>query len=380
VNDEPQFVFVTCQVGAESAVKNELAREQPEWRFSYSRPGFLTFKLTTEAELGDDFWPNASFARSFGRVLGRASGESTEALASDVWRIAGDQVFDRLHVWSRDAAAPGHRGFEPGIDALAIDARRAILQAAPGNGAVSLDEPTTQGDRVLDCVLVDPAEWWVGAHQVTRRVQCWPGGIWPGHVPDELVSRAYLKMAEALDWSNLPIKAGQRCVEIGCAPGGASQALLERGLRVTGIDPAEVDPRILQHGEFQHIKKRGSDLRRRDFQEFQWLVADMIVAPAYALACVRDIVTHRLVRIRGLIMNLKFAEWGLAEKVPDFVAEVRGWGYRRVRARQLSFQRQEICITAIRPPSHKKRRRSKSANQPAARVDGTASDRVGNQA
>ena len=43
-------------------------------------------------------------------------------------------------------------------------------------------------------------------------------------------------------WSDLPLEPDDECVEIGCAPGGASQALLERGLFVTGIDPADVDP------------------------------------------------------------------------------------------------------------------------------------------
>ena len=40
-----RFIFATCQVGAEKAVKGEVARRWPDFRFAYSRPGFLTFKL-----------------------------------------------------------------------------------------------------------------------------------------------------------------------------------------------------------------------------------------------------------------------------------------------------------------------------------------------
>ncbi len=351
-----QFVFVTCQVGAEPAVKNELAREQPDWRFAYSRHGFLTFKLPAGAVLADDFWLRSAFARSFGKVLGTARGESVTALASEVWRIVGQRSFDALHVWPRDAAEPGFHDFEPSINEDARAARQAIVDAAPPDQLAQIDKPARRGDDVLDCVVVGPGEWWVGQHRVTRRVQCWPGGIWPGDAPAEMISRAYLKMAEALDWSGLPIKPGQRCVEIGCAPGGASQALLDRGLRVTGIDPAEVDPRLLQHRDFRHIRKRGSDVQRREFREFQWLAADLNVAPSFTLACVREIVTHRLVNMRGVIMNLKLLDWKLAGEVPDYIAEVRSWGYRRVRARQLSFQRQEVCITGIKPPASSRRR------------------------
>ena len=46
--DAAQFVFMTCRGGAESALKQEVARVEPEWRPSFSRPGFLTFKHTGE--------------------------------------------------------------------------------------------------------------------------------------------------------------------------------------------------------------------------------------------------------------------------------------------------------------------------------------------
>src|SRR6186997_3062423 len=41
----PSFIFATCQVGAEPALKTELARVWPDFKFAYSRPGFLTFKV-----------------------------------------------------------------------------------------------------------------------------------------------------------------------------------------------------------------------------------------------------------------------------------------------------------------------------------------------
>ena len=76
----------------------------------------------------------------------------------------------------------------------------------------------------------------------SRRAACWVGGVPRIAPPEEMVSRAYLKMAEALEWSAIPLARGEVCVELGCSPGGAAQALLERGLFVIGIDPAEVDP------------------------------------------------------------------------------------------------------------------------------------------
>ena len=183
----------------------------------------------------------------------------------------------------------------------------------------------------MDCILVDPQEWWIGAHRVDRWVQKWPGGFWTEEEPVEMISRAYLKMSEALAWVSWPVKPGQRCVELGCAPGGASQALLSHGLRVVGIDPAAVDAKVVDHPNFQHIRKRSRDVRLRDFQEFQWLTADMSIAPSDTLDEVERIVCHRANRVWGLILTLKLNDWNLAEQIPSYLERVRSWGYSRVR-------------------------------------------------
>jgi len=41
---------------------------------------------------------------------------------------------------------------------------------------------------------------------------------------DAEMPAVYLKMAEALEWSGLPMSRNEHVVELGCAPGGASQA------------------------------------------------------------------------------------------------------------------------------------------------------------
>ena len=109
------------------------------------------------------------------------------------------------------------------------------------------------------------------------------------------------------------------CVEIGCAPGGASQALLDRGLFVTGIDPADVDPAVLEHPRFRHLKKRGKEVRRQEFLGVRWLAADMNIAPEATLDEVEAIVTHPGVTIRGMVLTLKFSDWSVAERLPEFV-------------------------------------------------------------
>jgi 23S rRNA (cytidine2498-2'-O)-methyltransferase len=146
----------------------------------------------------------------------------------------------------------------------------------------------------------------------------------------------------------MPTKQGEQWAEIGSAPGGASQALLKQGVNVIGIDPAEMDPAVIANPNFTHWKKRGADVRRREFRGVKYLAADINVAPNYTLDTVENIVTHPEVNIRGLLLTLKLLEWKLADELPAYLDRIRGWGYRTVRARQLSHNRQELCVAARR--------------------------------
>jgi 23S rRNA (cytidine2498-2'-O)-methyltransferase len=338
-------LFVTCQVGAEAAVKQELARNWPEFRFAYSRPGFLTFKLPTDF-VSDDFDLNSVFARAYGFTLGKATGDSIEARSSAARELIADRRFHALHVWQRDLVPVGEHAFEPGPSAHTDEARDALWQPLDSAGHpwwFDLRGP------VLDCILVEPDEWWLGFHRIQSIPSRWPGGIFHlAEPPTEIVSRAYIKMREALAWSRLPLKRRDTVAEIGSAPGGASQALLAKGLKVIGIDPAAMDERILAHPKFAHVQKRGHEVRRREFRGVRWLTADINVAPEYTLDTVQSIVTHPAVSVDGVLLTLKLLDWKLSEEVPSYLERVRSWGYKHAAARQLSHNRQEICVAAIR--------------------------------
>lgn len=358
--DESQFFFVTCQVGAEPVVKADVARQWPDARFAFSRPGFLTFKLPPELATSETPPLRSIFARAAGWSLGKVEAETANDLAAAAWGLVHLQLpeiaWNRVHVWPRDLAAPGHRGFEPGITPEAIAARDELVRQAPRPDVctagltqeLSLTSPTGRGDRVLDCILIDKGCWWIGHHRAWTRSQCWPGGFWPGTPPANMISRAYLKMCEALDWSQLPVRPGQRAAEIGCAPGGASQALLDRGLHVLGIDPANVAAALTANPNFVHLKMRGSDVRRRVFRGIQWLFADTNVTPQAALGTLETIVTHAEVHVQGLITNLKLPDWTMSGDVPAHLSRIGGWGFEHVMARQLGHNRQEVCVAAWR--------------------------------
>jgi 23S rRNA (cytidine2498-2'-O)-methyltransferase len=355
------FLFVTCQNGAETPLKAELARRHPAFRFAYSRPGFVTFKVPEDVRRERHFELRSVFARAWGMSLDKVSGNDGHQLAADFWtalteRFPPDDLaqFTHLHVWERDRQLPGDDGFEPGISPLADEIACLIEDACPLATTPAVNALAAADDRVLDCVIVEPGELWIGTHRVQSPASAWPGGVYEFDVPDNSISRTWLKMEEALRWSGLPVQSGDSCVEIGSAPGGASQALLKRGLRVTGIDPADMDEALRNHPYFRHIRARAKDLKRGTFSGFKWLTVDASVAPKYTLDTVEAIVRHENVRIEGMLLTLKLSDWKIADHIPDFHKRIRSWGYANVRSRQLAFNRREICVAATdlqQPPA-----------------------------
>jgi len=351
---EPQFLFVTCQDGAESAVKHELARKWPGFRLAYSRPGFLTFKIPADRQLSAGFDPGLVFARSHGVSLGKVTGTDSLAMAEAVWKLYGEGSCQQIHIWARKTDSPDNGIEQTGADQMLQAAQESVLATCPFPDRPGLDGPAQPGDMVLDCILVDPDLWWVGHHCARRGPSQWPGGMIRLEMPPGTVSRAWLKMEEALRWANLPIPPTARFAELGSAPGGASQALLARGWQVIGVDPAEMAAAVVEHPRFRHIRRRAVQVRRCEFRKIRWLTADMNVAPSYTLSVVEDIVQHPEVNVRGMLLTLKLPQWELADHVSEYLDRVRGWGFNRTAARQLQHNRQEICVAALKQPFYKK--------------------------
>ncbi len=357
---ESSFLFLVCQVGVERFCKARMESRWPDFRFAFSRPGFLTYKLPS-GPLAPGFDLKNEFVRASGSCLAKIQAATPEAGASQFWERFGETSFDDVHVWQRDERRVGDR-FEPGQSSAAAEASLAIIKARPG---LPSDDPSQRpvrkftrvnqvaevGANVIDCVLVEPDQWWIGLHRVTTTPSSWPGGVPPIEIPEDMISRAYLKMHEAIAWSRIPLRPSDCCIEIGSAPGGAAQAMLEHDLHVIGIDPAKMAPQVANHANFEHIQKRGRDVPRRELAKARWLMTDANVTPTQTLDTVEDIVTHGAVNIRGMLLTLKLPNWKLAADLPIYLDRIRNWGFQYVRPRHLAFNRQELCIAALRNKS-----------------------------
>lgn len=354
------FLFSPCQVGAEKVLKSELKRLFPSFRPSFARPGFMTIKAPDEA--GDPLdvawqWAEKSiFARTASLSLDMFEAGTPEAVVENAWKIVSEHRFyvNRVHVYRRDPYLPGDRNFEPGLTPELIELHRLLTAAAPnrkflGFGAEDVHHPALLGETILDVVEIDPGRYFAGLHRVQEdsSIQAYyPGGVMPITLPAHAVSRAWLKFEEGLRWGGFPIGQYSQCLDIGAAPGGGSQALLDRGATVLGVDPAEIDPVVLRNPNFTHIRGRMNQTRRSQYKGVRWAIADMNVAPGYTIDVLEELVARRGMKIRGLLFTLKMFQWELAEDLPFCVDWIRRWGFDDVRIKQLAFNRREVMVAA----------------------------------
>nr|MBA3501678.1 hypothetical protein [Deltaproteobacteria bacterium] len=176
----------------------------------------------------------------------------------------------------------------------------------------------------------------------------WPGGVPHAWVPEAAPSRAWAKIEEAIRWSGLVPVAGDRAVEIGSAPGGASFALLERGLHVHGVDPGAMDPRVLAYAgatgnRFTHHAMPAAEVARKDLpRQYEWLASDVNLAPMVALKYVERFVALAHGGLRGAFITLKLNDDGVFEALPRLATRIGKLGAKRVRYTQLPSHRSEI--------------------------------------
>ena len=323
----------------------------PTAHFAFSRPGFVTFKFPDSCPAPEEGVPKSIFARASGVSLERLVGEEDQRVkrAAELL-LAGD--YQALLVWSRDAQPSGKSGYEVGrvpMDDQVCELIRSQLTPAEQRRFL-WNDPVQKYDRVFDLILVEPDVWMAGYHRATFTSTLFSGGMMNLVLPPDAVSRAWLKMEEALRWSGLPLEPGARVAELGSSPGGASQALLSRGCSVLGIDPAEMAPVVLANPNFRHLRGRTTELSKKEFRKIRWLAADMNVAPNYTLDAIEDIVSNKYVSIRGLILTLKLIEWDLAWDIPQYLDRIHSWGFNVIKARQMQHNRQEICVAALQTP------------------------------
>jgi 23S rRNA (cytidine2498-2'-O)-methyltransferase len=112
-------------------------------------------------------------------------------------------------------------------------------------------------------------------------------------------SRAYLKLWEALTLLGVHPGPGDRCIDLGAAPGGWTFALASLGAQVLAIDKAPLDPRV---AALPGVTWRQDSAFAIAPTPCDWLVCDVVAYPDRLLALVQ----RWLGVARKIICTVKF--------------------------------------------------------------------------
>ncbi len=321
------FVFVVSNLASTPLAKTEVIERHPDARFAFSRPGLVTFKYEPASE---SFGEELVFARVAGRSLGKAETlDEALALAPEVKVV---------HIFPRDPE-----------DAPSV-ARAAAMRAELAGRGLSAT-PTGRGQRVLDVVVAEGEPLFVGMHAHGPGRWAIAGGLPEVVVPPESPSRAFAKLEEALAWSGISPRRGTEVVELGAAPGGATLACLMRGLPVTAVDPAEMDPRVLAYvgpggARATFVQKPAGSVTKDELpRDARLLAVDMNLAPPVALRYVSR-VRAMLPKLEAAVITVKLNDDRMIAQASRWIDLVRAMRFETVRATQLPSHRQEMVIVA----------------------------------
>lgn len=298
-----QYFFALVNPEVEHLFKYEMKFKYPDFKLAYSRAGFFTFKADSVKNF------NPLMARLAGRCLGKVP---LENLKSPFW------------AWSRDS-----RNFPLEEELLSI----------------STSTWYKMGETVRLVMKTGVNEYWLGEYELLDHHLQTPGEeTFLSNI--DCPSRAYFKIAEATEAFCLPFSEGVRVLELGSAPGGASQFLLEQGCEVIGVDPAVMDSRILAHPKFKHMKKPFESLGPQFFREpVDWIVSDINLPPTVVVKEVMRLLTF--LKPHGLLLTLKINQDKHLHNLNKTTHEIEKAGFE-TSIKYLPSHRKEVVLRAER--------------------------------
>jgi 23S rRNA (cytidine2498-2'-O)-methyltransferase len=282
--------------------------------------------------------------------------------------IFARQGFQVAHIARAEAVAELAAALAPALSACLRGEKRYALQvfvpdSTTGNllatRAEALDQAlarheASDAERIPDADFRRHGGWLIqicllshdtaalGGMASDRALSLWPGGRARMKLGGDFPSRAARKLAEAFAWLGMAPGSGETCVDLGAAPGGWSWLLLERKTRVIAVDPARLEPKLMQNSRLRHVQGSAFDFAPE--QPVDWLFCDMAWRPLEVAQMLGRWARQRQTRM--LVANFKLPMKRKVEMLERLRAVLSASGFASIRMRQLYHDREEITLTA----------------------------------
>lgn len=316
---ENQYLFFTTVIGNESLLKEEIKKYHPYLNLSYSQKGLLTFKNTKQKfslkEVSD-----LNFVFSLRHGIGGVKSNS-EDLEANINNLIGKYRLENKNIIRH------YFGINTDYECDSI--------------------ASSIGDAVINIMKTGEDKFWIGVHYHGPKSTAYPNSDPQVVLPEESPSRAYLKMAEAVELFNIKTDSRDTWIEYGCAPGGASYYLLQKGCLLYGNDPADMDSICLNNKNFVHLKKPVQNLSQEELPEIvDWVTVDLNLNPKQGLKEVLRLSKKHIRSLKGILFTIKMVNESHIKNIKLYKNEFDQFGFKSVRVQQLPSHKKEFLICA----------------------------------
>ncbi|MDR1664722.1 MAG: methyltransferase domain-containing protein [Clostridiales bacterium] len=204
-------------------------------------------------------------------------------------------------------------------------------------------------------LFIHGEDLYAGVSACADNLSKWNGGEMRFKKDADFISRAEFKLLEAFEvfgiargsvLSENARQAALSALDLGAAPGGWTKALLERGYRVTAVDPAEMHERLKERENFTHLKDIAQRLPAGG--QYDLIVNDMRMDMFDSCRVMLD-TAERLKPNGQAVITLKLSPGGWRKKTLRAL-ELLEKKYRVLGARQLFHNREEVTVWLAHPP------------------------------
>jgi 23S rRNA (cytidine2498-2'-O)-methyltransferase len=186
----------------------------------------------------------------------------------------------------------------------------------------------------------------IGLSRTFENLSDWGGGMRMYAYREDTISRAEFKLLEAIERFALELPVNGAALDLGAAPGGWSKVLLERGMRVLAVDPAELSPTLSSNPNLTHFKGLAQDLPMANGRTFDLLTNDMRMDTRESVEITNSM--SRYLCDGGLaIVTFKLPKKGITAIVNKGLRLLEE-SFTLLHAKQLFHNRSEITVVAVK--------------------------------
>ncbi len=191
-------------------------------------------------------------------------------------------------------------------------------------------------------VFLTRRECYIGLGDSWANLGSYNGGMVMFAKNEEQISRAEYKLLEAFEVFDLDLRNFRTAIDLGAAPGGWTKVLVEQGLKVAAVDPADLDPALLEDKNVTHHKMLAQDFLERYKVKTDVLVNDMkmdVLKTCEIMNTMSESLAHDGIGI----VTFKLPEKNQTGKILDGIRVLKE-KYKILYTKQLFNNRSEVTV------------------------------------